>query len=523
MQTSTKPTTGRTAVVRWALLAAVLVVALVVLAVAVVAAMVTGRPLVGFGIVAIGGCGLWLLERYVALKAAGREVLADAADVAGMRDQLPFLADPAKDAFELLDQIAALEAKGDLTEEAAARLAAYKVELSERAVASIDADVAKHGIQRQADAREAEEAAAEAIAEEGDAAERAALARIAEGDLEGGLKALTAEAEAATDDAVARWRRLGALAYDVDTARALAAYGRAVVLGSTDPWDAIFLGRLHGRAGAVDEALAVFETAQAGLRANDERNRGVLAHEVGTIQFAKGNFEAALQSFEKYHTIAERLSLSDPKNAEWQRDRLVSLNRIGDVRRAQRNSAGALQAYQAGLAIAERLASLDPSNAEWQRDLSVSWNKVGDMRVVQRDVAGALEAYQAALAIVERLAASDPVNAVRQRDLALSLERLGDMRGAQDDFEGALQIHGASLAIRERLAAMDPNNAEWQRDFIVSNVKMAERTGDGTAAKSHLEAALAVADALADAGRLAPADAWMPADLRRRLAGLEGD
>ena len=72
-----------------------------------------------------------------------------------------------------------------------------------------------------------------------------------------------------------------------------------------------------------------------------------------------------------------------------------------------------------------------------------------------------------------------------------------------------------ALAIAERLAEADPGNAEWQRDLIVSCVKLGD--AEPEAARTWLARALPVARALRAAGRLAPVDAWMPAELEHRL------
>jgi hypothetical protein len=72
----------------------------------------------------------------------------------------------------------------------------------------------------------------------------------------------------------------------------------------------------------------------------------------------------------------------------------------------------------------------------------------------------------------------------------------------------------ANLAIREKLAADDPSHAGWQRDLIVSYAKLGgAEPGAGWWAK-----ALEVAEAMAAKGTLAPRDAWMVKDLRRRAA-----
>jgi tetratricopeptide (TPR) repeat protein len=187
---------------------------------------------------------------------------------------------------------------------------------------------------------------------------------------------------------------------------------------------------------------------------------------------------------------------------------------------------GGLDAAQAAAEqsrdIIAKLAAADPGNAEWQRDLSLSWNKLGDMRVAWGDLAGALAAYGAAKDIRDRLVAADPGNAGLQRDLSVSWGRLGGVRRARGDLAGALAARGAAKDITERLAAADPGNAEWQRDLVASHWKLAElheRLPDRRhEARPHWSAALAVARDLAETGRLVPADAWIVAELERRLA-----
>jgi tetratricopeptide (TPR) repeat protein len=133
----------------------------------------------------------------------------------------------------------------------------------------------------------------------------------------------------------------------------------------------------------------------------------------------------------------------------------------------------------------------------------------------------ALEAYQKDLSLAEKLAALDPSNSVWQRDLSVICDRIGDVQRARGNLDAALNAYQDGLDLREKLAAQDPSNTGWQRDLIVSNVKLAEvaevQDGEASQAKRHYDAALDVALALRDAGRLAPKDAWMVGDLQARL------
>jgi tetratricopeptide (TPR) repeat protein len=189
---------------------------------------------------------------------------------------------------------------------------------------------------------------------------------------------------------------------------------------------------------------------------------------------------------------------------------------LGDILLTTGQTGTALLAFRNSRDFASRLAAADPGNAAWQRDLSVSHERLGDVLSAQGDLPGALADYRAGMAIRARLAAADPGNAAWQRDLSVSHERLGDVLRAQGDLPGALADYRAGMAIRARLAAANPGNAEWQRDVIVSCVKLAE--ADPRQARVPLTQALAIAHDLAASGRLAPVDAWMPAELERRLA-----
>jgi tetratricopeptide (TPR) repeat protein len=184
---------------------------------------------------------------------------------------------------------------------------------------------------------------------------------------------------------------------------------------------------------------------------------------------------------------------------------------------------GAVATYRAALAIAQGLAAGDPANAEWQRDVGASHDRIGYVLLLRGDLAGAHEAYGAALAIAEALVARDPANTEWQRDLAVSRLKIGDVHRARGDLAGALEAFRKALAIHEALARKDPARTEWQRDLIVANVRLAAlaaQEGRNAEARARYGEALRIARALEATGRLAPVDAWMPADLERRLAAL---
>ncbi len=119
--------------------------------------------------------------------------------------------------------------------------------------------------------------------EEGDAEERRALAMIAAGDLDGGLQLLDTLATTSSIESAEQWRRIGRLAYVYDTEQAVSAYEKVVALDQSDPWDAIYLGRLYERAGALAKAYEVHRHTLDSLPLVEERDCSVLMNEIGDV------------------------------------------------------------------------------------------------------------------------------------------------------------------------------------------------------------------------------------------------
>ena len=179
---------------------------------------------------------------------------------------------------------------------------------------------------------------------------------------------------------------------------------------------------------------------------------------------------------------------------------------------AQGDLSAALTSYRASLAIAERLTKADPAT----RAGSATWrcrNRIGDVhrrRAICRRRSRATGPRSQSGAPGQ----ADPGNAEWQRDLSVSHDRIGDVQRTQGDLPAALTSYRASLAIRERLAKADPGNAGWQRDLIVSYVRLSEATGD----RAYAARALSVALEMQQRGILAPRDAWMIEDLKKRAS-----
>lgn len=410
---------------------------------------------------------------------------------------------PPQNVAELEREIESLKARADLlSEQERETLVEAEAELARRALARINALLGKSDpspdgtVQGLTDAAVSDAVAGPYLAREG-------MAMIAEGNIPGGLDLLENDAKTAS-----QWRQLGQIAFRLDTHRALRAYEKAWALDGTDPWDAIYLGRLHQQAGDLSAAMAVYQQALDSPQEWPDRVRMVLAIDKGSVHSDQGDLTKALESFTAALEIARKLAAADPGNAAGQRDLSVSHDKIGDVHRAQGDLTKALESFTAGLEIRKKLVAADPGNMNWQRDLSVSHNKIGDVHRDQGDLPKALESFTAGLEIREKLAAADPGNMEWQRDLSVSHDRIGDVHRDQGDLSKALESFTNSHEIAEKLAAADPGNAAWKRDLSLSHQRIGDvydDQGEITKAQESFAAALRIGQELvaADPGNAA--------------------
>ncbi|MFO1145317.1 MAG: hypothetical protein U1E33_01585 [Rhodospirillales bacterium] len=285
---------------------------------------------------------------------------------------------------------------------------------------------------------------------------------LAAGDVAAGFDALEREARAAEVSAAEKWRRLGALAAGVDTARARAAYEQAFRLDPADFWTCVALARLRQQAGDLRAAGDAARAAEKAART--DRERYVANFWVGDVLVKAGDLAGARVHLEEGLTIAERLAAQNPGSAEAQRDVSVSLEKLGDVLVKAGDLAGARSRFEKSLELRERLAAQNPGSAEAQRDVSVSLEGLGDVLMQAGDLAGARARFEEDLAIAERLAAQNPGSAEAQRDVWVSTIKLGDVLVKAGDLAGARARFDQRLVIAERLAAQNPGSAEAQRD-----------------------------------------------------------
>ena len=212
-------------------------------------------------------------------------------------------------------------------------------------------------------------------------------------------------------DAAAAYRNLASIAAVSDPGRAREYYALAAHRDPSNVWGMYRNGWFHELAGQLDVAQTAY--ARVIILAKEGTDDDALVWAIfglGHIERERGDLGLALASYRKAETIADRLSKSDPGNANWQFDLAASNENVAGVLMAKGNFGEALKLYETKREIISHLMEADPGNPRWQRELSRSHDNIGDTQMTRGHLPEALVSYQASLANRERLANTDPGN-----------------------------------------------------------------------------------------------------------------
>lgn len=366
---------------------------------------------------------------------------------------------------QMLNDLRAQAEAGNLSAAEQTLLAQYERRWTEQRLAQLEAVFGP--ADTDTEAADARRTAVAAVASKGTAAERAAVETISAGDAEAGFAELEAQARAKDTDAAATWRRIGGLAYDIDTARAITAYEKAHALDGTEVWDAIFLTRLYLRGGQSSKALALAEKLLVDLPGVDTRAHAAVWNDIAQAKDFLGDEDGAFEGTSEAVRIMDQLAADQPENLKRQADaaaaRLNSATMLVNMSRP----ASALVRYKHVRDTMQRLVALEPDNLRWQDTLLAAQTHLGDLYATWGAPASALEQYQAALDLSENITQKKPDDLMAKAETANILGQLGQLEYRKDDMEAARTYFQQAVSLMEDIAGKDPANTYLQ--FQLSN------------------------------------------------------
>ncbi len=229
-------------------------------------------------------------------------------------------------------------------------------------------------------------------------------------------------------ESAATWRHIGALAFLHDTAKALAAYDKAVALDPDNAGGLRFLGELHMRCGDLAGADKAFEQLLGvGLRTNDRKVEAMACTRLGWALLTRGDLAGA----EEMQTEALRIS----EAIGWMEGVARATGNLGLIHQTRGDLDKAEEMQVKALALNEELGSKD--------GLARATGNLGVIHQTRGDLDRAEEMQVKALALNEDLG--------RKEGMADAYSNLGNIYFARGDLDHAEEMHLKSLALSEEL------------------------------------------------------------------------
>jgi hypothetical protein len=160
---------------------------------------------------------------------------------------------------------------------------------------------------------------------------------------------------------------------------------------------------------------------------------------LGLTQYQLGDMNAALESYDRYLSLAEKEGTPH--------DVAFGFERVGYMQARTGLASSGLEKMRQALAMYERLIESDAGSAELRRDLLSTSLLMGDILNESGSHSEAAENFRRALTVADRLAKEDPNNQQSRHDLVLTLCRLSDALGNTDKRDEARVLTNRALLI----------------------------------------------------------------------------
>jgi serine/threonine protein kinase len=258
--------------------------------------------------------------------------------------------------------------------------------------------------------------------------------------------------------------------------------------------------------GDVPRAVAAFRAARSAteglLKEKDNPERqldfATASHGLGLALRATGQPEEARALFEEMLPVLRRLELQHDPMAT--RLLAATLEQVGELEQRAGHQSAAEACFLEQESRARALKAADPADTRNQLALAVACEKVGGALQRSGRVEQALAKVQEEVDLLRALAGQRLDDLVLRRNLAVALEKLGNLELALHRPESAKKHFEERLREAELLARVDPRRLDFRRDLAVAHERLSEALlalHDIGGARSHAESDLQLASVLA--------------------------
>lgn len=179
---------------------------------------------------------------------------------------------------------------------------------------------------------------------------------------------------------------------------------------------------------------------------------GNVANEMFTTAnraYESGDFQLAIQLFERVRAIEERLANDNPNNVEFKQRLAETIRTIGNVKRESGQLLESLEEYQNVVAMLQPLAEQFPQNETIQMQLCDTLGKIGVVLTEIGEIDESLEYLDKALAIQKQIAVQKTGSFDERLSLAECYNNVGFAHLENGNVENSAKALRSALTIYE--------------------------------------------------------------------------
>ncbi|MCJ8191909.1 toll/interleukin-1 receptor domain-containing protein [Sphingomicrobium aestuariivivum] len=222
---------------------------------------------------------------------------------------------------------------------------------------------------------------------------------------------------------------------------------------------------LRGNVGA---ALPAFEqsarTTAALLKRNPDDpdamfNHGQSLFWVGAIAWQHGDLPRARRAMEGYADISTRLAARDRSNLDWQMEEAYGASNLGTMELEAGNIASALEHFEHYVEVGDKLSDQQGRPASLEVELADGHSWIATSLGWLGRIPEAIAARKREMALYDRILAEDEDHAVARRRRVYTAARLGQLLADTGDTQAAAALFDEAVGDGEALLRADPDNA----------------------------------------------------------------
>ncbi|MGH8157909.1 MAG: TIR domain-containing protein [Rhodanobacter sp.] len=193
---------------------------------------------------------------------------------------------------------------------------------------------------------------------------------------------------------------------------------------------------------------------------------------IGMAHWSQGRLDATQQDFESAQQ-ALRVSKSGVKDNLPQVFQVAMLdNDIGHVLEARGQPEAAEAAYRNAMVLSQKLVAAKPDNTDFLLQLGIAHNNLGKMALMRGDLATAIAEYRADDAIESNLSARDPKNNDQLANTFTVRAILGRTLALAGEVDAGMRDLQQAIDIATRLSTLDPSQTQIQENLALYQMQL---------------------------------------------------